>query len=370
MLLLERSHWPSDTISTHLIHQPGVALLAKWGVLEAVVATGCPAIESGSYHIADVDLYGSSDPVDGHAVAYAPRRYLLDSVLVNAAVEAGVEFVDRASVVGLVHDEHGAVAGVRYRTADGAVHEARSRLVVGADGMRSDVARLTGAPAVLEDPTMSCVYYAYWRDLPPRFALHEAPGRFVGFIPTNDSLTVVAAYFPQDRFAEVRRDARQAYLDVIARTVPELGDLQRHDDRIGKLHGFGDQRNFFRRASGAGWLLVGDAGHHKDSITARGISDAFTQVDLFATHVLPALDDDDALRGALVGYQELRDEALMESYHNTLSVARLEVQEDRLRLLRAISGDQRLTDQYFSIVSGAASVEEVYSQEGLLETTA
>jgi 2-polyprenyl-6-methoxyphenol hydroxylase-like FAD-dependent oxidoreductase len=363
VLLLERAHFPRDTVSTHLIHQPGVALLARWGLLDAVVATGCPPVEQSSYHIAGLCLVGSSDAADGQRAAYAPRRYLLDQILTDGAVAAGVDFRDQTTVVGLLADDAGRVTGVRYRTPDGAMHQENCRLVVGADGMRSAVARCAGAPLVVEDPTLTCVYYAYWPDLPVRFELHEAPGRFAGLIPTNDGLSVVAAYFPQSEFESVRHEARKAYLDNVRHTVSTLAGEQLSDSRFGKLYGIGDQRNFFRKAYGPGWALVGDAAHHKDSITARGISDGFLQAQLLADCVTPCLDDQAQLDKALAGYELARDDRLSESYYNTLSVAKLEVLDERIRLLRLIQRDPQLMHQYFSIVSGVLSVEEVYSPE-------
>ncbi|MBA8928837.1 flavin-dependent dehydrogenase [Kutzneria viridogrisea] len=362
VLLLDRARMPSDTVSTHLVHQPGVALLAEWGVLDAVVATGCPAITQSAYHVADVHLHGSSMASGGQHAAYAPRRYLLDEVLLSAAVAAGVEFRSQATVTGLLLDEHG-VCGVRYRTQSGQVHEERGRLVVGADGMRSAVARFAGAPTVVEDPTLTCVYYSYWSGLPPRFELFEDTDRFAGTVPTNDELSVVSIYFPQPEFEAVRRDARRIYVDNVARMVPGLRDATVTDDRFGKLHAVGDQRNFFRQGTGPGWLLLGDAWHHKDSITARGISDAFLQADMFGRQVVPHVADPVALAGALADYEAMRKEKLTESYRNTLSVARLDIQQERIQLLKFIERDPQLVDRYFSVVSGTLSVDEVYSPE-------
>lgn len=366
VLLLDRAQFPSDTISTHLIHQPGVALLARWGVLDAVVATGCPPIEENNYHVADVHLNGSSEASAGYAAAYAPRRYLLDQILVDAAVDAGADFRAQATVVGLLSSDYG-MCGVRYRTPDGRMHEERCRLIVGADGMRSAVARLAQAPVVLTDPNFTCVYYAYWSELPARMELYETHRRFVGIIPTNDNLAVVALYFPQHEFEAVRHDARFAYLENIRRIVPALNDVRSATSRFGKLYGVGDQRNFFRKAHGPGWVLVGDAAHHKDSITARGISDAFLQAELLNELVLPYLEDNAVLNDALAAYEMARDDRLTESYYNTLSVARLEVQDERIRLLRAIENNQQLVNRYFSIVSGVLSVEDVFTPELLAD---
>ncbi|MFE2754428.1 NAD(P)/FAD-dependent oxidoreductase [Actinosynnema sp. NPDC059335] len=362
VLVLDRARMPADTVSTHLVHQPGVALLARWGVLDAALAGGCPPIVESGYHVADVHLRGASRPSDGQQAAYAPRRTVLDAALADAAVAAGAEFRDQATAVALLSDDDG-VLGVRYRTADGRVHEARGRLVVGADGMRSAVARFTGAPTVVEDPTLTCVYYAYWRGLPPRFELFEAAGRFAGTVPTDDGLSVVSVYFPQAEFEAVRRDARRTYAENVARLVPALRDATADDDRFGKLYAVGDQRNFVRQGHGPGWVLLGDAWHHKDSITARGITDAFRQADLFAARVVPHLDDPTALRDALAAYDVERRDQVLESYRNTLSVARLDVQDERIRLLRFIERDPRLVEGYFSVVSGVLPVGELYSPD-------
>jgi flavin-dependent dehydrogenase len=174
---------------------------------------------------------------------------------------------------------------------------------------------------------------------------------------------VVSVYFPQAEFETVRRDARRVYAENVARLVPDLRDATPSDERIGKLYAVGDQRNFFRQGHGPGWVLVGDAWHHKDSITARGITDAFGQAQLFASDVVPHVDDPAALRDTLAAYDVKRREQVLESYRNTLSVARLDVQEERIRLLKFIERGPRLVADYFSVVSGVLSVEEVYSPE-------
>src|ERR1043165_7763312 len=91
VLLVDRASFPSDTLSTHYIHQPGVSRLARWGLRERVAATGCPPITRLSLDFGPFTLTRSPPPVDGIAEGYAPRRVLLDALLVGAAVDAGVE---------------------------------------------------------------------------------------------------------------------------------------------------------------------------------------------------------------------------------------------------------------------------------------
>ncbi|WP_409180681.1 NAD(P)/FAD-dependent oxidoreductase [Amycolatopsis sp. VS8301801F10] len=361
VLLLERERFPRDTLSTLYIHQPGTALLSRWGVLPAVVATGCPPIEGISYTADGVRLEGRSWPVAGEAAAYAPRRHLLDSILVRAAVAAGAEFRDGARVHDLVFDD-GRVAGVRVRsgTAD---HTERCCLVVGADGMRSTVAAKAGATIDREDPKLSCAYYVFWSSLPQRFRLYETRGSWVGTIPTGDGATLVGAYFPQDSFARVRGDGLGALLRAVEQTAPEVREQMAAGRRLEPLRGTGDQRNFFRQAAGPGWVLVGDSGHHKDSITARGITDAFQQAQLLADCIGEQLADPAALRSALARFARERTALLTPGYQTTLATARLSISGDQLALLRAIARSSALTDRYFSALSGVCPIDEFVTPE-------
>jgi flavin-dependent dehydrogenase len=361
VLLVDRVRFPKDTLSTHYIHQPGVARLARWGVLDAVVATGCPPIDRLSYEYGDLRLEGCSLPVEGFRAGYAPRRFLLDQVLADAAVAAGAEFRPGCGVEDVVLDADGRVVGVRCGGS-----EERARLVVGADGMRSGIAARVGAGMVREDPTLTCAYYSYWQDTPAHFELYEAAGRWVGAIPTNDGLTLVGAYFPQAEFDRVRGDAQTAYLETIRTTAPDLYERVRSGLQVERLYGTGEQRNFFREAAGPGWALVGDSSHHKDSITARGMMDAFLQAELLVDAVGQDLHDEAKLTRALRRYDDDREDQLIDGYRSTLTVAALATPAEHISMLRAIAGRQDLVDGYFATLSGARDVEDFYTEE-LLE---
>jgi flavin-dependent dehydrogenase len=361
VLLLDKGAFGSDTLSTHLIHQPGVAALARWGLLDAVRATGCPPLDRVSYEVADIRLEGCARGVEGQRAAYAPRRRVLDPVLVEAAVAAGVEYRERCVVTGLLHDTSGRVVGVEGRH-DGRPFRERAHLVVGADGMRSTVADLAKAPFTLEDERLTCAYYAYYTDVPASLELYESTGSWVAAVATNDDATLVLAYFPQARFDEIRSDACSAYREQVRTTAPALYERIADREPVERLRGTGDQRNFFRQAAGPGWALVGDSGHHKDSITARGITDAFQQAESLAKHAGPRLGGDPAaLDTALDAYAEERDAALTPGYDATLGVARLEPHEQRLSLLRAVRQDPELTSIYFDTVAGIGTASALYT---------
>lgn len=370
VLLIDRAAFPSDTLSTHLIHQPGVAALARWGLLETLRASGCPPLNRAVYEVADVRLEGCARGVDGQRAGYSPRRHVLDAILVEAATAAGAELRENCRVTRLLYDDTGRVIGVEGHHGGRRFSE-RAHLVIGADGMRSTVARLARAPYTVRDPKLTCAYYSYWAGVPAALELYESTGSWVAAVPTHDDATLVLTYFPQSRFEDVRVDADRAHRDRIRATAPALDERLRGKEQVERLRGTGDQQNFFRQAAGPGWALVGDAGHHKDSITARGISDAFFQAESLAGRVGERLGGDPALLDqALRRYAEDRDATLMPGYESTLAVARLAPPHDRrLALLRAVQTVPELTSIYFDMVAGIVTTSALYTPE-LLERLA
>ncbi|MFI7101826.1 NAD(P)/FAD-dependent oxidoreductase [Streptomyces sp. NPDC050161] len=362
VLLLEKARFPQDKLSSHYLHQPGVEMLGRWGLLDKIRATNITPIERVSYENADIRLTGSLLPADGHSTTYAPRRFVLDPILADAASAAGAEFREGCTVTGLLR-EGDKVTGVTYKTSDGDEISEHAHLVVGADGMRSVVARHVEAPMIAENPPMTCTYYSYWEGLPAHFELYERPGRWVGVVPTNDDRTLVMTYFPQSEFQQVRTDAQAAYLEAIRTTAPSLHERLSSATQAERLYGTGEQLNFMRQPSGPGWALVGDAAHHKDSIAARGITDAFLQAQLLTDCVGKDLHDPAALATACERYARDLQETFMDFYRSTLNVAELKVPEDRVTFLKAISTNQTLVDRYFATLSGVCTMDDFYNEE-------
>src|SRR3954451_119478 len=100
VLVVDRATFPSDTISTHLVHPPGVAALRRWGLLEQLKATGCPPIDTYSFNFGPFTISGAPGTADS-PVAYGPRRTVLDKLLVDAASEAGAEVREGFTVSGV-----------------------------------------------------------------------------------------------------------------------------------------------------------------------------------------------------------------------------------------------------------------------------
>ena len=351
VLLVDRATFPSDAMSTHIVHPRGVAALDRWGLLERLQRTGCPPIAQYSFDFGPVTICGSPE-VRGMPRALCPRRVVLDEILVKAAVEAGAELHEGFTVDDIVM-ENGRVIGVRGHSKAGAPLMQRARIVIGADGLRSRVAKAVRPEQYLERPTMACSYYAYWSGLPAeRFEGYIRPQRAFAVLPTHDGLTIGIFNWPRSEFESHQRDVEGTCLRTFE-LVPDLHERVRSARRVTRYVGTANLPNFIRKPFGPGWVLIGDAGYHKDPITAQGISDAFRDAEAMAA----ALDNTFAGRArfddAMTHYQRARDEAALPMFELTCQFASHEPPPpEEQQLLEAMQGNQDAMDGYMSVLAG------------------
>ncbi len=337
VLAVERGREGADTLSTHALMRGAVLQLRRWGLLERVAASGAPAIRSTTFHYGDEAIPVAIKPRDGVDALYAPRRTVLDPLLVDAAREAGAEVVHGWRVVDFVRDPHGPVAGVVLSAPDGSTRAVRAGLVVGADGIHSTVARLAGAPARRTGRHATAVIYGYWPGLAADgYRWFYRPGVSVGAIPTNGGLTCVFVSVPARRWPALHEEGLDAaYRRVLAEGAPELAAALAGRAPAGPLRGFPGVRGYLRRACGPGWALVGDAGFFRDPLTAHGITDALRDAELLARA---------AESGSLRAYEAARDAHAVPMLEVTDAVASFDwdlarVKELHLDLSRAMAAE-------------------------------
>jgi flavin-dependent dehydrogenase len=341
VLVVDRSTFPSDIMSTHYIQPEGVSRLQEWGLYDKLMATNCPSIPRITFTVSGVTMPAPPAP-EGTPEAVCPRRTVLDKILVDAARDAGAEVREGFSVQDILF-EAGAVVGVKGRASDGANLEERARVTVGADGQHSIVARAVSAPEYDTHPALTCGYYSYFSGVPmPENQSEGYTGNGAGVLafPTNDGLTCIGAGTDITRFHEFRGDIDGKFFELLDAAAPELARRVRAGKRVERWIGTADTENFFRQPFGPGWALCGDAGYHKDFITGLGISDAFRDAEFLSDALDAGLSDREPLQDALAAYQKRRDEAAKPMYEATVFFASFPTMEEMMQAMTQQAAQQ------------------------------
>jgi flavin-dependent dehydrogenase len=326
VVVVDKARLPSDTLSTHGILRGGVVQLARWGLLDAVLASGAPAIEQVTFDIAGEVSTRRIKERAGVDLLLAPRRHVLDGLLADAAVASGADLRTGVTATGLLRSADGRVGGITARTSTGERIELSADYVVGADGRRSRMAEYVGAE-VLEQVRSSCsAYYTYVADLGSSdLEFHIAPGALAGVFPTHGGEACVWLIRPTARFGLLRTPGGgrvAAFLDELELVVPSLADRVRAGRVTAPIRSAVDLPNYLRRPYGDGWALVGDAGYHRDPITGHGITDAYRDAELLATAIDRALRQPRFAHDAMAAYQHTRDVMVREVFDLTLALTR------------------------------------------------
>jgi flavin-dependent dehydrogenase len=327
VLVVDRGGYGTDTVSTHALMRGGVLQLHRWGLLPRLQQAGTPPIREASFHYGDEAVtvaIGSSNGVDA---LYAPRRSLLDRVLVDAAREAGATVWHGHTLVGLTTRSDGRICGGIVRDANGNAVQIEADLVVGADGIYSNVAGLAGAETLRDARHTTAAVYGYFAGVElTGYHWWYRPGLGVGAIPTNGGRhCVFVAMSPEALRNGLRRaDRRAIFNEAVSAAAPQLAALIAGAEPDEPLSMFAGRKGFLRQACGPGWALVGDAGYFKDPITAHGISDALRDAELLANA---------AAAGNLAGYAATRDALSLRLFEATDAIAALDWNFDQLKAL-------------------------------------
>jgi flavin-dependent dehydrogenase len=356
VVALDRARFPSDTLSTHLLFAGGVAEIDRVGALERVLAIGAPRMPDARMAGAGVTVHARYTPVDGIDYGMCVRRPGLDAALVDTARAAGADVREGARVTNLI-TRAGRVEGVRWTGSDCREWELRAPLVVGADGRRSSVARLVGSEkpyrsrqngracffAYLEDP------HASWRGI----AAQWREGRELGTaFPCDGGLLLVLLMPPRERGERFRADLDGEWDRTIA-AIPGLAERLEGCKRVTKVRSALDTTSYFRRSSGRGWALPGDAGHFKDPVTAQGIRDALRYGRLLGEATAGVLDDGPrALDRALARWERRRERDCLDAYVWTNLLGRAEpMTAFEQELYRAAARDPDLARRVLDVFS-------------------
>lgn len=364
VLLVDRAAFPSDTVSTHILHPLGVRSLSNWSLLNQLAGTGCPPMHTYVFDFGAFTITGAPGTTEA-PVAYCPRRTVLDKLLIDAAAASGAEVREGFVVEEIVFDG-GKAAGIRGRSNRGGSSVERAHVVVGADGRHSLVAEAVQPERYDEKPPLLCAYYTYWSGLPldGRFENYIRDKRGFAAAPTHDGLTMVIVGWPYAEFAAFKKAIERNYLETIE-LAPAFADRLRGARREAVFAGAAVP-NYFRKPYGPGWVLVGDAGYNRDFITGQGIMDAFHDAELCATALDQALSGKQTFDAAMSGYQRARDARVQAMYDFTCQLATLEAPPpDMQQLFGAVHGNRQAMDAFARMNAGTISPAEFFAPENV-----
>ena len=348
VLLIDRQTLGSDTISTHALMRTGVLQLDRWGLLQRLVPEDTPPIGVTTFHYSSEQVRVAIQPEHGVHHLYAPRRTVLDRILVEAAEAAGAEVQHGVVLSTLQFDSSGQVIGALLRHGSNGERGVSADLVIGADGRNSTVAKLVGAETYREGRASSAIVYGYFDGL-RNDGLHWYFGdrAAAGVIPTNHGQHCVFGGLPQDQFAAaLRGNTERGFLGLLERCCPDLRAAVEGATMAGRLRGFSGARGFLRRPAGPGWALVGDAGYFKDPLTAHGITDALRDAELLARALLEYGPHNMAV------YQRERDFLSIPFFEVTDAIASFKWTMDEIKALHA---EPECSDEDRSELHGTAA---------------
>ena len=330
VLIVDREPAMADTLSTHALMRPAVSQLSRWGVLDAIVAAGTPRISRARFWYGPECVDVPVKPDGEIAGLYAPRRWLLDRVLRDAAVEAGAELHTGVSLEGLTNDGTGRVTGARLLSMDGSVRHVSADIVIGADGRRSKTAELAGARTPISSSDRCAVAYSYWDGIDNEgYRFYFGDRVWAGLIPTNDGAHCVFAACSPDAFRDrFDKGLAPGIADVLAIWAPDLGQHLSDHAPAEPVRRFLGAPGHIRDCAGPGWALVGDAGYFKDPATAHGITDAFLDAERLARAFL-------GNPGDVRAYQYERDRFAPDFFAATQQLASLDWDYETLKAIHA-----------------------------------
>ena len=375
VLLVDRASFPSDTLSSHQIQVKGGAELKRWGLLDKVLESNCPpagqvVFNTVSSNAGSLSFHGRYPALDGVQAVHSPRRIILDKILVDAAVAAGAELRQDLLVEELLVD-NGRVTGIRARLKSGAGASAapvveQARLVVGADGKHSLVARTVHAPEYHQKPALTCAYYTYWEGLDLAGGeLYSLPHSAVGLWPTNDRLAIIYTAYPIAEFQNVRANLEARFWQTVD-ALPELAGRVHNGRQAERFYGTADLPGFYRQPFGPGWALVGDAGMTLDPVTGQGIGNAFKDASRLAEAIEAGFSGKMQLEAALGDYQQKRDAETLPMYEFTAQLASfLPPSVEQQVLFAALEHDPDAAGQFFGVLSGSLPFQDFFAPSNL-----
>lgn len=365
--VLERAAFPSPTISTHVLHT--VAPLRELGALDAVLASGTPLLTETHFNIQGVrfTIGQQNDP------GLCPRREILDTALMSAAVDAGAEVRCGVRVLEVLQRADGTAVGVVIDDGNGGRAELTAGAVVGADGRNSTVARAVGARRYLITSAPRPAFYGYFEGVPapPALIWQRLGDHLVAGAPTDSGLFLTFTQPSPHVAPKLRAEDGRQLAEYVSKQSPELGELLDGARPVGEVKRMPAYQCYFRESAGKSWALVGDAGHFKDVTPGQGINDAIRQSERLAGALLYGLSHPRHLARALHAYWVWRDSDAFDIYWFGTDMGRSGPLPDlAVDMLRSVTRKPKLLDAMHEVLAHRRPSTAVLNPPRLFAATA
>ena len=353
-----------------------VAELSALGALEPLLATGSPTHPSVLMNHGGIDVSWHYTPVDGFDYGMCPRRTVLDNILVDTARKAGAEVREATKFTG-VEWKGGRVSAVTWADRKGNTGTIDTKLLIGADGRRSTVAEAVGAgqPYRRNENGRGLVFMyvddPYPADSEERKRLYQwRAGDTLGmYFPTCENGGLILFMPPREQVAWF--DQGLVHWNERLERYPLLKQRIAGGAPRTKLRKAADPFSYFRRSSGPGWALVGDAGHFKDPVIAQGVRDAIYYGRRLGITAAGALDNPTWLDNRLYEWELQRDKDCIVSYHFALRLSLTHpVSPVELEMFKTIQPKVKLSRQLGDTFSRTQSAESLLNYPHLIHWTA
>lgn len=369
VLLLDKSTFPSDTLSTHNFYGNSLAMLREMGVLDELLDTGTPTYKRAVVQFEDAVIDGRFPEVMGETECLCIRRMHLDDILFkHASAQDRVTAIEGFRVVVLI-EENGKVVGVEGVRQNGEREQFRARLVVGADGRNSRVRHLAGSESLQKVPTDFASYVGYYANYKQDGELHaelyRLGDKMAIVFPTSDDLYVIGVMFPlsdevwMERFKASPEEAMQSILQT-GFTGSPLPERIQPAELAMPIKGLLGYDNDWHQGMGPGWALVGDALTFKDPAVGQGMQDALYGARIL-TEVLSSCPDWDASWDEMAKtYQARIEEKMMFHFHMACKITKnTPLSEEEKMINRLIGSSPEATSAFLGLYNRAAGPQDL-----------
>ncbi|PWU12630.1 MAG: hypothetical protein C5B49_16015 [Bdellovibrio sp.] len=383
VFVIDKMRRGQDTLSTHFVWPRGASYLNRMGLLDKVLERAPSATRvnftmenfrfSGEVSLDLLAaryerLHGTTIGAKVQQRYFSARRKWLDTLLIDAAMEAGAEVRLNSSFEHVIRDADGRPMGIEVRSSSGKLEKIFAPLIVGADGKRSSFARQMGSIEL--EPRRGCSFacFSYFTDtgLPLETHIQKRGRLALAHCATNDGAHMVLLFGPESFNEAFGQDREHHFLAGLKAINSEIAEQVRQGRRVEPFYSTADQAGFIRNAAGPGFALIGDAACFKDQCTASGMTHALRDsallADLLAIDSID-LQDRDRLDRALAVYQQKRIADSSRYYDFVCLQAEMNAtRPDELQLFEALQADAQAANRFVALYGDTLPVRDFFSE--------